>query len=153
MKNFLLFFIHGIPELTACAAFCLALAGIPLHWKKVIPIGLVLTVAIYLIRMLQMHFGLHTLLATLLLTFILLKTTTISPKQAFTFSMITFVTILIVEYICVQTVFAVTGLDPSIIKENELIWKMVATPQILVMFLLAFIIAKTKKKSHGEWSV
>ena len=54
--------LQGIPETVAATAVVFALLRLGLNWRLILPVGVAEGVAAYLVRMLPISFGVHTVL-------------------------------------------------------------------------------------------
>jgi len=153
MEKILLFFMQGIPEVMGIVAFSLALARVPLRWGIIALAGTSLTIIIYVIRSVQITFGIHTVAAIVLLAVFIIKTTRTSPINGFVaaFSSLTILTI--VELFIEKLFLFITKLDQQVFVSNDLLWKLVALPQAILMILFAVIISKYIAADRDAWRI
>jgi len=153
MEKVLLFFLQGIPEVTGTIALSLAFAGVPLRWGIITAVGTVLTIITYIIRLLPLTFGLHTVATALLLAFFIAKTTRISSVKSIIAAFMSFATLLMLELAINKLFFAVTKLDPQVVISNNFLWKLIGLPQAILMILFAVLVSKFKKPDGEAWKV
>jgi len=151
VEKVLLFFLQGIPEITGIVALGLALLGVPLRWGIITVAGTVLTVIIFIIRNLPLSFGLHTVIAALLLAFFIAKTTRVSTAKSIIAAFVSFSILLVLELTINKIFFTVTKLDPQVVISNNLSWTLLGLPQAIIMILLAVIVSKVKKPDKRAW--
>jgi len=153
MEKTLLFFMQGIPEIMGTVAFSLALAGAPLRWKIIAVAGTALTIIIFIIRSLPLSFGLHTVIATLLLALFIMKITRTTQLISFVAAFASFTTLVMLEFLINKLFFSITKLDPQAVILNDLLWSMLGLPQVVLMILAAVIISKFKKLDKDAWKI
>jgi len=153
MEKILLFFMQGIPEVMGIVAFSLALARVPLRWGIIAAAGTALTVIIYVIRSLQITFGLHTVAGILLLAVFIKKTTRTTPTYSFVAAFASLTVLTIVELFIEKLFLFITKLDQQVFVSNYLLWKLVALPQAILMILFAVMISKYKAPDRDAWRI
>ncbi|OPY58194.1 MAG: hypothetical protein A4E55_01089 [Pelotomaculum sp. PtaU1.Bin035] len=154
MVRTLLFFMQGIPELMGIIAFSLALVRVPLRWGIITCAGTAMTVIIFIIRSLPMAYGLHTVVATLLVALFIIKTTRSSLSKSLIVAIASICTLATIELAINYIFFAVTKLDQQAVISNDyLLWKLLGLPQDTLMILFAVIISKLKKPDKNAWKV
>lgn len=153
MEKILLFFMQGIPEVTGIVAFGLALVRVPLRWGIVTATGTVLTVIIYVVRSVQITFGIHMVMVILLLAIFIIKTTQITAMNGFFAAIASFTTLATMEWVINKLFLFITKLDQQVFVSNELLWKLVGLPQAILMILFALIISKYKAPDRDAWRI
>ncbi|MDF9407922.1 hypothetical protein L7E55_06035 [Pelotomaculum isophthalicicum JI] len=153
MEKILLFFMQGIPEITGVVAFGLALVRVPLRWRIVTATGTVLTIIIYVIRSVQITFGIHMVMVILLLAVFIIKTTRITAMNSFFAAIASFTTLATLEFVIIKLFLLITKLDQQVFVSNELLWKLVGLPQAILMILFALIISKYKAPDRDAWRI
>lgn len=151
MLNIVLFFMQGIPEMTGVVALSLSLARVSLRWGRVIAVGTVLSIIIYIIRSLPFTFGLHSIVGICLLAIYIAMTTHVLTSRILIAVFVSFATLAIIELVIYETCLAAMGLDAQIIKSNYLLWQLLALPQALLMNILAVLVSKYKKPKQEAW--
>lgn len=145
MFNFVLFLMQGIPESVGITGLTLALVGNPLHWNRIMPIGIVMTLIIYLLRLLPITFGLHTVAALLLFTWSIIKTTNTPATKVFIGVFASFAILGICEAAVFDAFLYFTAMDPQEITSNNLLWQVLGMPHAFILILLAILIARLKR--------
>lgn len=151
--KFVLFLLQGILESAGLIGLSLALAGIPLRWERIIAAGMLLSLIIYLIRLLPLTFGLHSVAGLLLLTLFIIKTTNIPPSQAFVAVFTSFAILILLEIAINEVFFFLTNTNPSNIIADDPNWKLLGTFQAVLMIGFAFLVTRLKQPQKGVWKV
>ncbi len=143
---FLALILQGIPEQIAIVTLAFVIAKIPLEGKKIIPIGLVIAFSSYFLRLLPITFGIHTIIIMVLLFILLFKVGKSNINTSLIASLISFLTIIIVETICLSLLMPAFGVTSEILFTNTTIRILISLPQVLVLFVLAFILLKIRTR-------
>ena len=147
----LAFMLQGTLEMTGAVAFSLALAGIPLHWKRIVPAGVALAAVIYVLRQLPVPFGVHTIAGLLLMVFFIAKSTNVSATRSFVVVFISGVTLALLEIFIYDFLFAITKVEPQVAMANKALWSLFGLPQAVILILLAFLTSRYKKPIQDAW--
>lgn len=153
MESLLLFLMQGIPEMMGTIGIALALARVPLRWKVIIVAAIVLTLSIYLVRVLQLTFGIHTVMAALILTFFIIKATRTKAVNSFAASFASFTFLLALERMTHQLLLFFTGIAPEAFIANELLWRGYGLIHAIMLIFTALIIAKYRKARLDAWKI
>ncbi|OPY58196.1 MAG: hypothetical protein A4E55_01091 [Pelotomaculum sp. PtaU1.Bin035] len=153
MEKTLLFFMQGIPESIGLISFCLALAGVPLRWKIIIAVGMVLTTIVLILRSLPLAYGLHTVAITLLMAFVITKITRIPAAKSLIAAFASICVLAIMELAINNLFFSITKLEQQAVISNNLLWELLGLPQAILMIIFAVIIPKFKKPIEGAWKI
>jgi len=137
---------QGIPEQIAVATLAFVIAKIPLKWNKVILIGIILAFCAYVVRLLPIPFGIHLILLIVVLFIALLWL----GKGDFSLSLIacllSFLTLVIFEYVCLSLLMPVFGLTPESLSTDLVKRIVIGELQVLLLFITAFLLNKFYKK-------
>jgi len=153
MIKFGLFLLQGIPEMVGTIGLSLALAGIPLRWGRILLTGTVLAMLIYLIRLLPIAFGLHSVAGLLLLTLFILQTTNIPPSRIFISVFASFTILTMLEIAVHEAFFFVTKLNSREVIDNYPLWIELGMPQAILLIVFAFLAARFKQSQEGAWKI
>ncbi|TEB08599.1 hypothetical protein Psch_02165 [Pelotomaculum schinkii] len=145
MFNFVLFLMQGIPESIGLAALSLALTGIPLRWGRVLAIGIVMTLIIYLIRLLPVTFGLHTVAAILLYISFIIKITNVPATRVFIAVFTSFAILIALEVAIFEAFLFFSNMEPEEVISNKLLWLGLGMPQAFILIFLAIVAARLKR--------
>jgi len=151
MLKFGLFLLQGIPESIGVIGLSLALARIPLRWRLILVIGTVMTLIIYLIRLLPITFGLHTVAAMLLFVLSIIKTTKVPATSIFLAVFASFALLAILETAIFEVFLFFTKMDPREVTSNELLWQELGIPQDFLLIFFALIVARLKRPISDAW--
>ncbi|MEW6275593.1 MAG: hypothetical protein AB1556_10870 [Bacillota bacterium] len=147
----LAFMLQGTLEMTGAVAFSLALAGVPLRWKRIVPAGVALAAIIYVLRQLPLPFGVHTIAGLLLIVFFIAKSTNVSATRSFVVVFVSGVTLALLEIFLYEFLFAITKVEPQVAMANRALWSLFGLPQAIIMIFLALLITRYKKPAQGAW--
>lgn len=137
--------IQGIPEQIGVVALAFALAKIPLNWKRECLSGIVLALTAYLLRMLPITFGVHTIILIGILFFILYTYGNVNLTHSIVYSLISFLALIIFEMIFVTLSMNLFGLDYNSLMINTKMRILVAIPQVIMLYLTAYIVRLFRK--------
>ena len=146
---FLALIIQGIPEQIAVVTIAFVIANLPLQWRKIAAIGVTLALTSYLIRFLPITFGIHTILLLGLLFLLVYKFGRSSLNAAIIASLVSFLSLIVVETISLSILMPLFNLTPEMIFSDTKIRILISYPQVLILFLIAFIIIKVKSRGKA----
>ncbi|MDQ7092355.1 hypothetical protein REC12_01950 [Desulfosporosinus sp. PR] len=137
---------QGVPELIAIVSLAFAIAQIPFNWYRITIIGVALGFSAYLARLLPITFQIHTVLLIILLFgfLVLLEKTDLS--LAFLSSLLSFLTLVVLEYMSVVILMPIFRLTPEIIATNTLIRILMGEPHVVLIFFFAYITNYVRKR-------
>lgn len=140
MKTLILnLLFQGWPEMAALIFTAFAIVGYNASQKVILLYGLILSFLIWLVRIIQIPFGLHTLVGTLFLGLIIHKKAKVSLANC---CYVAFFVIFLLA--CIETIINFTFkkmFGVTFVQQNWL-WVIMGWPQIIVMFILGLIIKK-----------
>ncbi|NLI91584.1 MAG: hypothetical protein GX434_05080 [Peptococcaceae bacterium] len=140
---------QGIPEQIAVAALAFSIANITQNWKRIILIGAILAFTSYILRLLPITFGIHTVFIMGLLFVLLILIGKGNINSSLIASLISFLTLIIVETACLTLLMPLFGITSEILFSNTTIRILITLPQVLVIFVLSFIIFRIRaRKKH-----
>ena len=145
MKEALLFFMQGIPEVTGFIAFSLAIARVPVNWGKTIFVATIMAITSYVLRALSFFFGLHTLMIMFLIMFYISRTGNVQIVKSFLVTFAGAITLGVLEYATNTTFFLLTGMTQEDLMYNQFLWAMLGMPQVIIIILLSFIVSRAFK--------
>lgn len=148
---FLAFIFQGIPESIAMVTLAFVIARIPLQWKKIVFIGLIIATTSYVLRLLPIIFGIHTVLLIVLFFILLLWLGSNNVNTVLIACLISNLATIISETLCLGLLMPLFGLTFDMLYENTLLRILMTLPQVIVVFIAAYIvlqiqIKKTTKK-------
>ncbi len=71
--RFLALVFQGIPEQIAIVPLAFVIAKVPIRWIEIIPIGIGLAFVAYVLRLLPITFGVHTIFLNAFFVFIFIQ--------------------------------------------------------------------------------
>lgn len=138
--------LQGIPEQTAVATLAFAIAKIPLKWNKILLVGIILAICAYVVRLFPIPFGMHLILLIVLLFIALIWLGKGDFSLSLLASLSSFLAMVIFEFVCLSLLMPVFGVTPEILSTNTAIRIEITEPQVLLLFITAFLLNKFYKK-------
>lgn len=140
--------LQGIPETIAVATLAFVIAKVPINWKKLILIGVILAFTSYILRSFPITFGIHTILSIGLLFILLIKVGKSNLNTALIASLISYLAIIVIETICISVLMSLFNVTSETIINDTAVRILISLPQVLVMFLLSYFLysVRTAKK-------
>lgn len=142
--------LQGIPEQIAVVTLACVIARIPLAVKKIVPIGIILAVTAYVVRLFSIPFGIHTVLLIVLLFIALIWLSEGNFSLSIIASILSFLALAVCEFICMSLLMSVFQVTPEILSTNLLIRFVITEPQVLLLFTLAFVLNKFLLKKEMQ---
>lgn len=140
---------QGIPESIAIATFAFAVAKIHFSLKKLILIGLIIAFTSYFVRLLPLTFGIPTIINMIMLFILLVFVGKGSITVSLIATLLSSLSIIIVENICLPLLMTISGITSELFFANTLIRILITLPQVVVMFVLAFLIRKFRTRKDS----
>lgn len=147
---FIALILQGIPEQIAVVTLAFVIGKIPLQWKKIVVIGIMLAFTSYILRMFPITFGIHTIFIIGLLFILLIKIGKSNINSALITSLISFLGLIVTETICLSILMPIFGVNSEMILNDTTIRILITFPQVLVLFIIAFIIYKIRTPKKGK---
>jgi len=140
--------LQGIPECIASTALVMVIGTGRLQWDKIIFIGLCQACLAYLVRLLPITFGVHTIFLTISLAVLVSTIGKVRFKTALAGSILIIFVIVSCES-CSHFFISINGLATNEDMVNSVLcWVVMGLPQIIIISLLALIL-KIKLKDRG----
>ncbi len=133
-------FVYGIPQSIAIVFLAWSIAKADLKWKKIIPFGIVLAWATYLVRLTPTAFGVHTIVNIIILTFLTHLYGKAGLLRAVYSVLISYVILVLAEsgsYYFVRFAFHLTL--PQILHD-EFLLTVSSMPAIILLVLTALLV-------------
>ena len=143
---FIALILQGIPESIAIVTLAFIISKIPIQWKKIVLIGIVIAFTSYLLRQFPITFGIHTILLISLLFFFLVKIGKGNINSSLIASLTSYLAIIVVETICLSILMPIFGVTSETFFSNTTTRILITLPQVFVMFTLGFIILKIRSR-------
>jgi len=149
---FLAWLFQGIPETIAVTTLVYALSQGEILWKKILPVGLLLGIISYIIRLMPFTPGVHTILIITALSLLLNILARIEFKKAAIFSAIAIAFLIIFEFVFYGLLMQLNVVTFEEMNSNLKLRILVSYPQVLVLFLLAILVrVKRLDKIYKNW--
>jgi len=145
--------LQGIPECLVSTALAMVIAMGCLQWKKIVLIGLIQACLVYLVRLLPITFGVHTILMIISLAVLLAAIAKVKLITSLTVSIVTFTVIFVCEAFSRWFIVRVGLISPEDMA-GSVFWRVVmGLPQIIVLSAMTFLFnlkMKAKKLEMKE---
>ncbi|MFZ3131010.1 MAG: hypothetical protein WA125_07915 [Desulfosporosinus sp.] len=138
--------LQGIPEQIAVATLAFVMAKVPVQWNQVISIGIILAICAYVVRLLPIPFGIHTILLIVLLFIALVWLGKGDFSLSLLASLLSFLALVIFEFVFMSLLMPVFGLTPEILATDSVKRIMIAEPQVILLFSAAFLLNRFYNK-------
>ena len=139
--------IQGIPEEISLVTLAFVIAKADLNWKKIVFGGAFLACSMYVIRLLPISFGVHTIvLILLLIIFVKVLGQIQDLSKAILACLISILVLITTEIIILTALMSFLGISEQEFLNNVTLRILLTLPQVFVMFFLAFVIYKVRKK-------
>ncbi|HHV64131.1 MAG TPA: hypothetical protein GXX46_03525 [Peptococcaceae bacterium] len=142
---------QGIPEQIALVTLAFVLAKLKLEWPKIILFAMVLTFTAYFIRYFSPTFGIHTIVLMGMLFIFFVERYNVPVIKSLKISVSVAVILIITESILLNSLMKLFSLSFEVLNENIIYRILITWPQVLILFLLSFIIIiwrRRKEKSN-----
>lgn len=135
-------FLQGIPESIATYTLAFVIAKLPLEWKKLAGYGILGAFCSYIIRLLPITFGVHTIFLIGLQFFILIQTGKVTILTSLKASLISFLSLVLLETAFISLLIPLCGINFEDFSNSVTIRILITLPQVFALFFLAFAIHK-----------
>lgn len=147
---FSMFLIQGIPEQIAVAMLALIFSKVTYKWSEVILLGIGLASAAFLVRMLPITFGVHTvLLIGILFTYLNIKKK-IELSRAILAALASYLLLILLESLCITGVMYLFHLSKELIISSTFLRIVITFPHVIFLYILAFLLKKRFNKGVSD---
>lgn len=147
------FLIQGIPEVIGATALCFVLAGAGLRWRWILTVGLLQAATVYILRLLPLPFGLHSIIIVLLYVPYLRVIAAVPPLRALFAAFLAMALLALFEFVSFNVLMQATGLSYEKIMVDPLLRARMGLPQVFLLFATAFIIDFLGRKRNNASAV
>lgn len=141
---FLVLVLQGIPEQIGIVTLAFVIAKASLDWGKIISSGVFLAVSAYLLRMLPITFGVHTIVLIGFLFFILFKFAKVNLTTSIVTSIVSFLALIVFETVSLSILMPLFNITHDLFISNVIIRVLITIPQVLLIYLTAYLIKKLR---------
>ena len=136
------FIFLGIPETIALVTLVFVIAKAKINWKKIIFLGVLLTCTAYLLRLIPITFGVHTLVNIGLLIFLMTYLEKVDLIRSIISVLIGYFCLIVIEAVTHMATLPIFNLSVEQVINNEFLLTVSGIPQVILLFLIAFIVKK-----------
>jgi energy-coupling factor transporter transmembrane protein EcfT len=133
---------YGIPENIALVTLAFAIAKAKFEWKKIVLMGLLMALTAYALRRIPITFGVHTIVCLGLLIFLLSYFAGVDLTRSITSVLITYIILALVETISRSITLELLNWSIEEVTKNELLITLTGLPEVVILFIIAFMIKK-----------
>lgn len=142
--------LGAVPEGFLLIFACYVLSKTPINKKNWLVSGLTLGVSAYLIRLLPIHFGIHTLLLFMVYNFLSVWINNIDIMKSLSSSLIASIMLMVFEVVSIMVMTEVIHLDIDALFENSFVKVLFGIPHLLLFGAAIFLIYKIPKRHHSS---
>ena len=144
--------IQGIPECIALVLLGFVLLESRMDIKRALIPGVIQALVLYFLRLFPLPFGIHTMVAIISLSVLLLCFTEGRYSKALLISFFVYLVLGLSELAILPAVSHLIKLPLEVIFEQPLLFALVTLPQVFVLFVLAFFVDHfyNKRKKRTE---
>lgn len=143
-------FFQYIPEDIALTFVASVFLKINTQKVKVISIGAFVGIITFIIRLLPISFGFHTILSMIVLTVLLSIFFRVNGFKSFIAALKTYILLAVIEMISINTFIYLTGYTMEDMNQNPVIRTIAVLPQIIILFAVGLIIKYFYNKKSLE---
>jgi len=133
---------YGIPENIALVALAFAIAKSKFEWKRIILAGVILACTVYVIRLIPITFGVHTLVSIGLMIFFLNYFQKVDLTRSIISILVAFFILILGEYGSRLATLTILNLSMEEVAKSEVLITFTGIPEVIFIFILAFLIKK-----------
>lgn len=138
--------LQGIPELIAVVTLASIIARIPIKWTSIIPMGIFLALIVYIARLLQIPFGLHTLIIIIVLFLFLFSLNKGDLSLSLIATLMSFLALLIFELVSIVTITIIFKVSKETLFNDPILRIVSGEPQVILLYITALLLSKRRKK-------
>lgn len=147
---FVVWLLQGLPEAIGIAALMYSVAGLGFPWRSILPVGVLFGVTFYLIRLLPISFGIHTLLNFLFTIVVFRKAASCSLALAIRSGLAALATVVITETVFLPLFVSISRLTLEEIYSNIWLRALSGWPNVVLLFLVAYLASHIHNKRLKE---
>jgi len=136
--------LQGIPEEIGIVTLAYAIAGVPFRWKELIPMGIILALTAYVLRLINLPFGTHTIaLVVLVFIFLTMKSKKDVSVSLFA-SLVSYMFLIVFEFISINSFIVVLNIPAEAMFSDSISRILFTEPQVILLFITALLIRRKK---------
>lgn len=147
---FLPLLLQGIPEETGVATLAFVIAKLPLKWSKLLYIGIVLAISAYLVRLLPIPFGLHTILLMILLFVFEVWHGKGDFSLYLVACLLSFLALIVFETACLSLLMPLFKVTTETLLTDPIVRTVISEPQVILLFLTAYLVHKFSPRREAN---
>jgi len=148
---FLVFLFQGIPEQISVCMLAYVITKIPFKWKEVLFMGVLLATCAYIIRLLPITFGVHTVVLIGILFSYLSVIKKVEFSKAIISSLFVYLVLIILESLIVPSLMYLFNISREQLISSNSIRILITLPHVICILIFTFLIQKKiSKKELGN---
>ncbi|GBF33413.1 hypothetical protein DCCM_2514 [Desulfocucumis palustris] len=124
-----------------------------MRWGIVLVVGIVLAVIIYTIRNLPVTFGLHTVVAILLIAIFIIRSTKTPSSTSFLAVFFSFAVLFLLETLMNKVFIIILNIKISKLISDDTLWTLTGLPQSILLIVIALLISRYREPLEGMWKI
>lgn len=149
INTFVEFLTRMAPECISLTFFIIVTLRLTVDWKKIIIIGTTVAFLVLVFRLLILNTGLHTAAAIITLALLVTYFYKVPKLESLIASIIGMLFLIIVELTSFTFFKLAYNLDIHQLAQNKLLWNLSLWLNIVFIFLISYIISRTKWYRHN----
>jgi len=150
---FLVFLIQGIPEQISICMLVYVIVKIPFKLKEILFMGVLLATCAYIIRLLPITFGVHTVILIGILFSYLSIIKKIELSKAITSSLFVYLTLIILESLAVPSLMYLFNISREQLLSTNSIRILITLPHVFVIIIISFFVQTKRLSKKGSGNV
>ena len=143
-------FVRLLPECIALIFAGYAISGKKVKINRIIVSGIILTIAVYVIRMLPIHFGVHTILSVMVIMFLLITMNEIELIKSGSSAMLSVILLFILDSVVLISVTKLFNVSANDILNNHYLKIIALYPSLILFFLIILLLYFYKRKKASN---
>lgn len=149
MLEFLSAFIQGTLECTGMIAISTVICKVPHSWKQSLLFGVTLSIIFYLVKSVDIFYGLHTIFG-LFLIFLILVVFRKAPLLKGLIALLVCVSFLAIIELLSLKVYDLLHINVVQLASDPVLWAIAGLPQAFLLIILALVLSRFIKPVISE---
>ncbi|MGI6712658.1 MAG: hypothetical protein ACOX4L_08080 [Bacillota bacterium] len=132
--------LQGIPENIALVTLGFVLVKAKIEWKKIIVLGVILAISAFLVRLLPITFGLHTIINIILMVGFLNYFAKADITKSVVVSLACYIILILLETIIGYIIISFLDISLKTVLKNDFLVVLWGILQVICLFLISHII-------------
>ncbi len=134
--------LQGIPETFALTYLVVNLGSKEVSWEPVIKIGAIMSIAVYITRLLPFMPGVHSIISIFVFSLVTTNVTSFSLMKSIVCSTVGIIALILCEFIVNALLIMLGIVSVEQINSSVAIWIITGYPQVIMLFILGVVVNK-----------